>query len=337
MKKRVFIVIIFSIISYNLSVYLLYIFESTSADGNILNLRDSYWYSIVTLTTVGYGDFYPVTFWGRTIGFLFILGSLGILGLLISELSLIISNYRQKKKEGYFGTTMEKHCVIIGWDDFSQMVAEQIINANKELAIITDDKEDIDRINSKFPQDHCFAYLSNLKSYSKFEKVNIDKAERVYLNFKDDSETLVYTINLKKAYPNATFVVALNNMELVSTFNYMGVNFVISKNEIASKLIASYVFEPNVALFAEDLLSTSEGEDELDIWEKEVPEDSLLIGQNYIDVFVDLKKKLNIILLGVCRDGVQYKNPDNLSIEYNDILVFIGGSSSYADLNEFLY
>lgn len=336
MKRKTIIAIILSLMVYNISVYLLYIFESTAADGNILNITDSYWYSIVTLTTVGYGDFYPVTFLGRIIGFVFIIGSLGILGLLISELSLIISNYRQKKKEGYFGTTMEKHCVIIGWDDFSQLVAEQIINANKELAIITDNKEDIERINSKFPQGHCFAFLSDLKNYSKFEKVNIDKAERVYLNFKDDAETLVYTINLKKAYPNATFVVALNNMELVSTFNYMGVNFVISKNEIASKLIASYVFEPNVALFAEDLLSTSEGDDELDIWEKKVPVGSALIGKNYMDIFIDLKRRLNIILLGVCRGGVQYKNPDNLSIEDNDILIFIGGNDSYTDLDSFL-
>ena len=336
MKRKTIIFIILSLLAYNIAVYLLYIFESGAAGGNIVDIKDSYWYSIVTLTTVGYGDFYPVTFWGRTIGFIFILGSLGILGLLISELSLIISNYRQKKKEGFFGTTMENHCVIIGWDEFSQLVAEQIVNANKELVIIVDNKEDVDQISEKYPKENCFVFLSKLDQYSNFEKVNINQAKRVYLNFENDSDTLVYTINLKKTYPDVTFVVALDNMELVTTFNYMGVNFVISKNEIASKLIASYVFEPNVALFAEDLLTISQGEDELDILEKRISKGSEFIEKKYLDIFIELKKKLNIVLLGITRDGVQHKNPNNLSLKENDILVFIGNKNSYTDLDQFL-
>ncbi|RZT00006.1 potassium channel family protein [Aquimarina brevivitae] len=329
MKKRTIFIVGLATLLYNCAVYLLYYFESTAEEGNILNLKDAYWYSIVTLTTVGYGDFYPLTFWGRTIGFLFVLGSLGILGLLVTELSLGMSNYIRKKKEGYFGTKMENHCIIIGWDSFSQQVAQQIVKANKDLAVITDKREDIDKIQLAFPKGNCFALLTDLKKYENFSKVNIEKAERVYLNFKDDSETLVYAINLKKTYPDITCVVALDNMELKSTFTYMGVEFVISKNEIASKLIASFIFEPNAALIAEDLLATSTNDDELDIWEQKIDKGSKLQGKNYFEAFVEFKQNYNSVLLGVSRKGELYKNPNHLLLQTEDVLVFVASEKEY--------
>lgn len=57
-----------------------------SADGAVIgSMEDAFWYSLVTLTTVGYGDLYPVTPAGRIIGGLFVLFSAGLLALLIGS------------------------------------------------------------------------------------------------------------------------------------------------------------------------------------------------------------------------------------------------------------
>jgi voltage-gated potassium channel len=44
---------------------IVYLFERHAPHSNIHTLGDALWWSFVTVTTVGYGDFYPVTTWGR--------------------------------------------------------------------------------------------------------------------------------------------------------------------------------------------------------------------------------------------------------------------------------
>ena len=69
--------------SYLLLLGLLTWVERGEANATITTLPTALWYSLVTLTTVGYGDLYPVTSAGKVIGTLFLLLSTGLLALVI--------------------------------------------------------------------------------------------------------------------------------------------------------------------------------------------------------------------------------------------------------------
>lgn len=56
--------------------------EATSPDANITNASDAIWWAYVTITTVGYGDHYPVTNWGRVVGILVMTAGVGLFGTL---------------------------------------------------------------------------------------------------------------------------------------------------------------------------------------------------------------------------------------------------------------
>jgi voltage-gated potassium channel len=60
---------------------IVYLFERHAPGSNIHTLGDAIWWAFVTVTTVGYGDFYPVTIWGR-ITACFIMGT-GLLTLAV--------------------------------------------------------------------------------------------------------------------------------------------------------------------------------------------------------------------------------------------------------------
>ena len=65
-------------------------FESSAADGNIKTGGEALWWAIVTLTTVGYGDFYPVTMAGRITGVFVMVTGIGIIGALASILASVL-------------------------------------------------------------------------------------------------------------------------------------------------------------------------------------------------------------------------------------------------------
>lgn len=84
MKKNRFLLPIAGIAAYFLLLGLLSYVEKGAQSAQITSFSDALWYSLVTMTTVGYGDVVPQTGLGRVIGCIFLLISLGVLTSLLS-------------------------------------------------------------------------------------------------------------------------------------------------------------------------------------------------------------------------------------------------------------
>ena len=88
-----FITILLAGMTLTIASLLVLEFESRDpAHANITTGGDALWWGIVTITTVGYGDFYPVTTLGRLTGVFVMFAGIGIIGALASILaSLLVS------------------------------------------------------------------------------------------------------------------------------------------------------------------------------------------------------------------------------------------------------
>jgi hypothetical protein len=72
--------------------------ESRSSSANIMNASDAIWYTLVTISTVGYGDRYPVTNPGRLIGALIIVVGVGIFGTFTGYLANLFLSPKKEPK-----------------------------------------------------------------------------------------------------------------------------------------------------------------------------------------------------------------------------------------------
>ena len=81
---------IFGLLAYMLLVMLLAVSERGLPGAAIHGFWDALWYSLVTITTVGYGDMVPVSVIGRCVGFVFVLLSIGVWAALLSALAAIL-------------------------------------------------------------------------------------------------------------------------------------------------------------------------------------------------------------------------------------------------------
>ena len=85
---------IFAIVFGAIGIYLV---EPGAPGANIKNLDDAFWWSVSTISTVGYGDVYPVTTEGRIIATIIMFAGIGILGTFISTVGAKLISEKLKK------------------------------------------------------------------------------------------------------------------------------------------------------------------------------------------------------------------------------------------------
>ena len=317
------------LVIYFALVSLLIYVEKDSEQSAITNYSNAIWYTLVTLTTVGYGDIFPATLYGRYIGFIFILTSIGIFGLLIGQLTTLMATIKENKKLGYSGTNFDNHAVIIGWNDFGWQVADQLVGVGKQIAIVTNKKDDVDLIREKYSNKMVFILFSDYNNFDLMKQSGIEDSSIVFVNLENDTEKLVYVLNLKKSFPETEFVVTLENGDLKNTFMAAGVSNTISTKDISSKLLASYMFEPDVASYSESILSFAKSDGDYDMKQLLVTPRNPYVGKAYQDVFFDLKKRYNSVLIGITKrdkfgQKKLIKNPlGDLKIANGDYMIVI--------------
>jgi voltage-gated potassium channel len=81
------------------SLQILY-FEKDAPGANITDASDALWYTIVTISTVGYGDQFPVTNSGRVMGAFIIVVGVGIFGTFTGYLANLFLSPRTPEVEG---------------------------------------------------------------------------------------------------------------------------------------------------------------------------------------------------------------------------------------------
>ena len=302
--------------------------EAGAPNSQFTSVESVVWYVVATLTTVGYGDVVPVTYWGRMIGIIFLLSSLGVYGFIIGQIANFMSTLKEHKELGLNGTSFSNHVVMVGWNEFGQSVISHLIGAGKQVAVITKERSSVDIIREYYTADQVYILYSDYNNFDLLEKANIKEASIVFINFSDDTEKLVYVINIKKHFSDLNYVVTLENGNLKSTFQHAGVTYAISKNEISSKLLASYIYEPDVAIFSEELLAYAHEEDEYDMKQIVVKSDNPYAGVFYEKAFFDLKKLYNVVLIGLVKiqEGSRklMRNPvGSTKIDAGDYLILL--------------
>jgi voltage-gated potassium channel len=127
-----FTLVIALILVFTISWGVLYA-EQNAPGANIKTYHEAVWWAFVTITTVGYGDYYPVTGAGQLMAIILMFSGLGIIGVLSSYLASTFISFqtrRRKKGEGETGNDENNnHDEETGVDD-----EDETSNLKAELA-----------------------------------------------------------------------------------------------------------------------------------------------------------------------------------------------------------
>lgn len=98
-KEEIVLFGVVTIMLLYLSAVGIYYFESGAQPEQFKSIFHSLWWAVATLTTVGYGDVYPITAGGRIFTFLILMIGLGIVAVPAGLLASALSKARQEEQE----------------------------------------------------------------------------------------------------------------------------------------------------------------------------------------------------------------------------------------------
>ena len=102
-----------------------------------LSFADSVWWSIVTLTTVGYGDIAPNTFAGRIVAIVNMIMGVGLLAILSATLASLLVNLKLRRERGMGDYTFKKHIILCEWNSRAAAIIKELrMNPLTELTPI---------------------------------------------------------------------------------------------------------------------------------------------------------------------------------------------------------
>ncbi len=318
------VIFLIAIIMVGISTVMIFALERNNPNAQIKTIFDGLWWTIVTITTVGYGDITPVTKMGKffAMGVMFI--GLGLFATLTGLISSIMVERVMKKKEVDF-SLFENHYIICGWNENGSKIIEEIDKKDSTLkrktAVICQyDEPPIENPNVFFVQgDYTLVEL--------LEKVNLKKASAIIIladktvpKSAQDTDartilTALATRNIRKDVYICTEILEKKNSRHMRN---IGVDEIVVSGENTGNIIAHSVLMPGINAIIKDLLSAEEGNEFFFV---KCP--TKFFDKPFDETLNQIKKENSAVLVGVKHKGQLFLNPYKHVFEKDDDLILI--------------
>ena len=285
------------------------IFLSEQKTNSAINtLFDAIWYTLVTITTVGYGDITPRSILGRTSAMILLLAGVALFGALSGKFASFLFDRHQKKDRGLLKMNkIKNHFLICGWKPNFERILEGILLANPEIP-----PEKIILLNNSSQNE-----MEKIKADSRFKNINyihgdftdedtllksqIKTAERTLIladnseNFSSletDSRTVLAVITIKNLNPKIYCVAEIIDSKFEKHLSLAHCDEIILSADYGQNLLIQASSGKGMSHILRELISE---ESDSGILICDIPQK--FVGNNYGDFRLSLKT--SDILIGL--------------------------------------
>ncbi len=305
--------------------------------GGKYSIMDCLYMTVISITSVGYGEIIKVT--GNvpaeiftmvliTFGMGIILYGLGAMTAILieGELSGIL---RKKKMEKAIGK-LQNHFIVCGGGQTGLPVIVELVKNRESVVMIDSEQESIDR---------CLTSIADLlyiqgdaTEDENLLAAGIENARGIAICLPSDKDNLYITMASRMLNSKVRIISSLVNVKLKPKLTKAGANSVVSPNTIGALRIASEMIRPTVVDFLDSMLRSKQGN--LRIHQVVITQSTAAVGRTLGNS--GLSERFGILVLGAKKPGgeIQFNPGAPLKIEPGLTMIVMGEVDNIADAQE---
>lgn len=293
------------------------------------SLLDSVYMTVITLSTVGYGEVVDLSTnpAARIFNCFYILLCLGTIAYAVSSITAFIVEGELKDILGR--RKMEKeiaklhdHFIVCGSDETARTIIEELTLTQRPFVVVEPSKERLDRLSLEF--DSLLVMIGDPSEDPVLVAAGIEKAKGIFLSMPSDEANLFIAITARNLNEEIRIVTKGIDIKSQNKFLKAGADHVVSPTFIGGMRMASQMIRPAVVNFLDIMLR--ERKRILRFEETSVPQGSPLAGKMLQEV--DIADRTGALLVAIkkpSQEGYIFNPHRNYRIEEGDILMLIAG------------
>jgi len=295
------------------------------------NAWDAFYMTVITVTTVGYGEVHPLSRAGQVFTVLLVTGGVGAALYTFTLLATVVvegglPKRLQRRHHQRMLEAIKDHFIICGYGRIGSIVAQQLQRQRVPFVVVDRDPA---RLQEAIDQG-ALAVEADASREEVLKRVGIDRARGLIAVVGTDAENVYAVLSARVLRPDLFIIGRAETDDATVKLKRAGADRVISPYQIGAVQIAQTALRPAVVDFVE--LATSTNNLELAMEEIPIAPESVLVNRSIVDA--NLRQRYGIIVVGIQRrDRRMEFNPEpDTAIRAGDKLVVLGRPDSLKQL-----
>jgi voltage-gated potassium channel len=294
---------------------------------------DALYMTVITVTTVGFGEVVPLDNQSKIFTIFLILISIVVVGYAISIITEYIlsknnvDELKQKKMQKLIDS-FKNHIIICGYGRNGKQAARKLAAHKRSFVVIERDKDVIERL--KF--DNVPYVIGNANEDEILLQAGVDRASCFISALPSDADNLFVVLSTRQMNKNINIISRASQESSYEKLKFAGANNVILPDKIGGDHMASLVVVPGLMEFLDNLSIV--GKSDINIEEVAVEK---LYNTKEIKTIkdLDLRRKTGCTVIGYKTDKGEYiVNPEaNLKLVPNSKIIVLGRPEQIEGLN----
>lgn len=294
------------------------------------SLLDSLYMTIITLSTVGFGEIRPLSPAGRLFTALLILLGVGTLAyaatrMIEALLEQRLLHWRRMQMEI---KRIRDHVIVCGYGRMGQTVCAQLISRSVPLVVVERDRA----VAEQLDRQGILHLIGDATDDSVLLAAGLPRAKALAAVLPHDADSLFVTLTARSLSPEITIVARASNVKNEPKMVAAGANRVLNPYRSGGRQMARQLLQPAVTEFFDVLAGGTESG--LSLEEIELQPESSLVGVTLRDA--PIRREMDIIIVGVRRADrdLVFNPPPDLAPQAGDVLLALGRNENLRKLEQ---